>query len=113
AVAGDVVVIGDGLAGDEAALEVVVDDGGGLGGLGAGRDGPGTGFLGADREVGDQAQQRVAGADNTIEATIVQPEPFEELGALFLGQLGDLGLDGGGDDHGASALGLCPLGNPG
>src|SRR3954447_7039953 len=54
AAAGDVVVIGDGLAGDEAALEVLVDHGGGLGRAGALGDGPGVGFLGAAGEVGHQ-----------------------------------------------------------
>ena len=45
ALAGDEVLVGDGLGADEAALEVSVDDPGGLRRAGAAADGPGTGLL--------------------------------------------------------------------
>ena len=63
ALAGDEVVVGDGLGADEAALEVGVDDAGRLRRGVAAVDGPGAHFLHAGGEVGLQAEQVVAGAD--------------------------------------------------
>ena len=64
----DEILIGDGLGADEAALEIGVDDAGGLGRLGAFLDRPGARFLGAGGEEGDQMEQVVAGADDAGEA---------------------------------------------
>ena len=61
-----------------------MDDSGRLRRLGAARDGPGLGFLGAGGEIGDQPQKFVALADEAVEAGLVQPEAFEIFG-LFLG----------------------------
>src|ERR1041385_2003363 len=53
AVAGDVVVVGDGLGADETLLEIGVDDAGCLRRARAARHGPGTGLLRPGREIGD------------------------------------------------------------
>ncbi len=52
-----VIVVADGFRPDESALEVGVDDGGGLRRLGAPRNGPGGRLLGAGGEIGDQIEQ--------------------------------------------------------
>src|SRR3984893_6567019 len=62
-----VIVVGDGLGADEAALEVGMDDGGRLRRLGAARDRPGRRLLGARGEIGDQVEQGVAGANQPVE----------------------------------------------
>src|SRR5205085_3770695 len=59
----DEVVERDRLGADEAALEVGVDDAGGLRRRVADVDRPGAHFLGAGGEVGLQAEQRERGAD--------------------------------------------------
>src|SRR5216684_8951013 len=51
-----IVVVGDGLGADEAALEIRMDDRRRLRRLGAARDRPGRGFLGAGGEIGDQIE---------------------------------------------------------
>ena len=68
----DVVVVGDRLGADEALLEVGVNDAGRLRRLGAARDGPGARLLRADGEVGDEVQQLVAGADQAVEARLLE-----------------------------------------
>ena len=55
------VIVGDDLRTDEAALEVGVDLARCLGGLGAPGDRPGPAFVLAAGQVGNQAQQGVAG----------------------------------------------------
>ena len=75
----DEVVIGDGLGADEAALEIGVDDAGRLRRLGAARDGPGAHFLRAGGEIGDQAEEIVAGADQPVEARLGEAEARQEL----------------------------------
>src|SRR3546814_2574797 len=57
AAAADEVLVGDGLGADEAALEVGVDDAGGLRRLAVAPDGPGARFLRANGEEGDQVEQ--------------------------------------------------------
>jgi len=86
-----------------------MDDTGGAGGLGTLGDGPGAGFLRAGGEIGDQAEQVVAGADHAVEPRLFQADGFQELFLFFLVQLRDFRLDGRGDDHGNGAffLGLC------
>ena len=91
AVQRDVVVVGDGLGADEALLEIGVDDAGGLRRLGARVDGPGARFLRPGGEIGAEAEQLVAGADQPVEAGLGEAQRLEELGALGSGELGDLG----------------------
>jgi hypothetical protein len=52
----DVIGIGNRLGPDKALLEIGMDDAGGAGRLGTAVDGPGTGFLGADGEIGDEVE---------------------------------------------------------
>ncbi len=105
----DEVVVGDGLGADEALLEVGVDDAGGLRRLGAARDGPGARLLGPDREVGDEAEQLVALADQPVEAGLLQAQVVQEVVALLRREHGELGLDLGGDDDAAGAFGAALL----
>src|ERR1700761_2891108 len=77
AVRGDIIRISDGLGADKALFEIGVDDARGLRRLGADFNGPGTGFLRADREIGDEMQERVASTDDAIEPRLVQPDSFE------------------------------------
>jgi len=70
-----------------------VDGAGGAGRLGAFLDRPGAGFLGAGGEEGDEAEQLVTGADQPVEAGLLQPQRLQELGLLGRFELGDLGFD--------------------
>ena len=99
----DEVVEGDGLGADEAAFEVGVDDAGGFGGGVAFVDGPGADFLDAGGEVGLQAQEVVAGADEAVEAGFFEAEVGEEGEFVFVVEVGQFGFDLGaeGDDGGA------------
>ena len=56
----DVVLMGDDLGANKPAFKVAVDDACRLGRLGAARNGPGTRFLGADGEEGDEVEHAVA-----------------------------------------------------
>ena len=67
-VVGFQVAIADDAGADEATLEIAVDLTGGLRCLGALADGPGAAFLLAVGQVGDQAQQAVAGLDQVVKA---------------------------------------------
>ena len=96
----------DDLGLDEAALEVGVDDAGGLGGEGALRDRPGANFLHAGREIRREAQQLVAGADDGVEARLGQADAGEEVGAVLRVELGDLRFERGADGDDAGVLGL-------
>ncbi len=88
-----VVVVGDRLGADEAALEVGVDHARGLRRLGAFRDRPGTRLLRPHREIRHEVQEVVAGANETIEAGFLQAQIGEEALALFRRQRRDLRLD--------------------
>src|SRR5262249_37095181 len=77
---GDVVVIADGFRADETALEVRVDDTCGLRPARAAGHGPRPRLLRTGGEVGDEVEQRVAGANETIEARLLEPYGFEGLG---------------------------------
>jgi hypothetical protein len=92
-------LVGHDLGADEAALEVRVDLAGRAGRLGAAADGPGAHFLLAAGEVRDHVQHGVAGADERVQARLGQLEAGQEVRAVLLGELHDLGLDGGADDH--------------
>jgi len=61
-------------------------------------NGPGSRFLGSDREEGVQTQEGVAFADDTVETGLVETEARQILRPLVGIELRQLGLDGGGDD---------------
>ena len=90
---GDIVVIGDRVGADEAALEIRMDDAGGLRGLGAARDRPGAGLLRSNREIGDEIEELVAGADQTVEAGFLETERREEFLRFLFRKLRDFGFD--------------------
>ena len=73
----DEVVVGGAFSGDEAALEIGVDDAGGGGGLVADVDGPGARFLFAGGEIGAQAEEMIGGADERADARFLDAEAFE------------------------------------
>ena len=56
--------------------------------------GPGAHFLRADGEKGQQPQQPVTGADDAVQARLVQPHVGEEGLFLFVAHVGELHLDG-------------------
>src|SRR5258707_11536955 len=99
-----IVVICDGLGADEAALEISMDDARRLGRLGAAGDGPGFRLLGSCREIREQAQKTVSGADQTIEPGLVESDGSQILGALGGRQHRDLSFDLGRDHHHAGAF---------
>ena len=68
-----------------------MDLAGGLGGLGALPDGPGPALVLAGGEVGDEAQQGVAGLDEPVQAGLGDAQVLQEHGLLVRLQLGDLG----------------------
>src|SRR5699024_1972865 len=86
-------VEGDDLRLDEAALEVGVDDAGGLGRCGSLGDGPGARFLGAGGEVGLQTERVEADAGQLVQARLLLTGGFEHLGGLVLVELDELGLE--------------------
>src|SRR5215212_6921614 len=100
----DVIGISDGLRADEALLEVRVDDARRLRGPRAAGDRPGAGFLGADREVGDEAEEFIARPDHAVEAWLLEADRFEVLALLGGREHGDLALDLRGDYNGLRAL---------
>ena len=69
---------------DKAALKVAVDDARGLRGGVALVDGPGAHFLDACGEVGLQAQQLVARADEAVQAGLFLPQFLQKFGAIFV-----------------------------
>src|SRR5258708_18158492 len=95
----DVVGVGDSFGADEALLEVGMDHAGGRRRLGAAMDGPGPRLLGPNREIGDEVEQLVAGADQPVEAGFLQAQRFQEFGALLARQGRDLGFDLGGNRY--------------
>src|SRR5690242_14612004 len=60
---GDVIGIGDGLGPDETLFEIGVNDARRRRGFGAAMDRPGPRLLWPDREIRDQVEQLIAGAD--------------------------------------------------
>ena len=72
AAARHVVVVGNGFSADETALEIAVNDAGCRRRLGAARDGPGARLLRPGGEEGDEIEKAVAGADEPVEAGLVQ-----------------------------------------
>ena len=81
-----------------------MDDAGGLRGRPAFADGPGARFLGADREIGLQAEKLVAGMDQAVEAGLFEALHFKEFSALCRVEHGHFSFDLGGDDDGFGAF---------
>ena len=102
---GNEVFVGDRLGADEAAFEVGVDDAGGLRGGVALVDRPGADFLDAGREVGLQAEQVVARADDAVEARFGHAHVCEEHFLVLVVEVGDVGLGLGADGHDGGVLG--------
>src|SRR5690606_14739729 len=90
-----VIIIGNRLGTDEALFEIRVDDTGSGRCAGAARDGPGAGFFRPHREIGDEVEKRVTGADETGEAWFAKAQSFEILVAIIGGKLRDFFLDAG------------------
>ena len=78
---------------------------GSLGRLGAALDRPGTAFVAARGQEGDQAQQVIAGGDQTVKAALFNAELGEEHIALFGIHAGDFLFDGGGNGDAFAAFG--------
>src|SRR6516165_4121158 len=83
AVERDVVGIGDGLGANKALLEIGVDHAGGGRRPGAAVDGPGAGLLRAHGEIGDEIEKLVAGANQAVEAGLLQSQRVQEFLALL------------------------------
>src|SRR5262245_33392357 len=79
AVERDVIVVSDGLGADEAFLEIGMDDSRRLLRPRSVRHGPRARFLRAGGEIGDEAEQLVALADEPVEPWLRQAE-FGEIG---------------------------------
>src|SRR5260370_42670886 len=77
-----IVIVGDGLGADEAALEIRMYDGGGLRRLGPARDRPRCRLLRAGGEIGDQIEEPIAGADQAGEAGLRETDCGEIVAAL-------------------------------
>ena len=60
--------------------------------------GPGAGFLRADGEVGDEAQEVITRRDQAVEARLLKAKVSEIDGAFVRFELGDLRLELGRDD---------------
>ena len=103
------IIVGDGLGADEAALEIGVDDAGCLRRLGALVDGPGARLLRSDGEIGDEVKQFVAGADELVEARLLQAEVGQEFLGFLVGELRDFGFDGRRDRDGSRAPWLAAI----
>ena len=96
----DEVIEMDDFGGDEAALEIGVDDAGGGGGFVAGVDGPGAGLLLAGGQVGAQAEEVIDGADEGADAALADAEAGEIFLRLGLGEVDEFALDLRGDYDG-------------
>src|SRR5262249_43102844 len=80
AIAGNVIVIRDGLRTDEALLKIGVNDARRLRRTGAARDRPGARLLGAGCEIGDKVEERITGADQAVETGLRQADGGEIFG---------------------------------
>src|SRR5438552_18825286 len=78
----DEVLPPDDLGLDEAALEVGVDDAGGLRGPGAALDRPGAALVRAGGEEGDEVEDLVGGARHGVEARLLEAQALEKGGAV-------------------------------
>ena len=107
AATGDEVSIRDGLRADETLFEIGVDDAGGLRRGVALVDGPGAHFLHPGGEVGLQAEQFIAGADQAVEAGLFQTEVGEEFLLVGIVEVGQFLLDLGAQSHDGRAFFRC------
>src|SRR5690606_23870339 len=95
AAARDELLVADDLCPDETALEVAMDDAGRLGSRGVLLARPRANLLDSGRVERLQAQQPIGRANHAVQARLGQVHAREELGALGLGQLRDLGFERG------------------
>src|SRR5262249_26379083 len=72
-----IVVEADGLGTNKTTFEIGVDDAGGLRGARPARDRPGARLFRPGGEEGHELEQRVAGADEAIEARLLEPDGGE------------------------------------
>src|SRR5579883_2028199 len=108
----DEIRIGDGLGADETFLEVGVNDARGLRRLRALRHCPGMRFLRSHGEEGDEIEEPIARANDAREPGLLEAERPQKIALLrFVGELRDLGLDGGGNDDAHRALRTRIIGN--
>ncbi len=90
-----------------------MDDSGGLRRFGAARDRPGARLLWAGRQEGDQIEQRVAGADHTVEPGFAEAERSQVFASLLgVGEDGELGFDRRRNHHGIRPLRRGVVGDP-
>src|SRR5579884_1290917 len=80
----DVVVVGDNLRADEAALDIAVDLAGCLRSLGAASDRPGTHFFFAGRQKRHETQEIVCRDDELVQAASLDAELRAELLGFFV-----------------------------
>ena len=76
-----------------------MDLAGGLGGLGPPGDGPGPAFVLAAGQVGNEAQQGVAGLDEPVQAGLLHPQVLQEEGTVLRVHGGNVRLHVGADGH--------------
>src|SRR5271156_5494444 len=112
ALVGDIVVVGDDFRAYEAMLEVGVDHARRLRGGRALAHGPRAHFLGPRGEIGLQPEQRVARADHAVQSWFVELELLQEISAIRLLELRDLGLDRRAHRYHHRAFGLGDLAHP-
>ena len=85
---------------------------GGRGRLVAAVDGPGPDLLLAGGEVALEAEQVVGGVGQAVEARFGEPERVEELRPVLRRQLGQLGLDLGGEGDDLRGLAVAARARP-
>ncbi len=96
----DQIVVSDGFGFDKAALEIGVDDAGGLGRGVAGVDGPGADFFFAGGEIGAQAEQVISRADQRADAAFLDAELLEEGFGFGRFEVDEFAFDLRADDDG-------------
>src|SRR5204863_1172557 len=79
----NIVIICERPGADTTLLKVGMDDAGRGRAPGAAMDGPGTGFLRPDGEIGDEVEQLIAGADQPVETGFLKPQRLQEFRALL------------------------------
>src|SRR5579864_8241864 len=104
AVSCHVIVVSDGLGADEAMLEIGVDDAGRLRRPRAFGHGPGARFLRSGSEEGEEAEKRVAGADQTVQTGFREAETGEIFRPFAFRELRNFLFDAGRYRHDAGAL---------
>ena len=96
---GDEIFIGDGLGTDVALLKVGVNHAGGLGAGVTHMNGPGAYFFHTGGEIGLQAQERVGGANQAVQAGLGLAEFFQEHLTVFVAHFRHLSFHLGADGH--------------